>query len=85
MKVRYRIWHLFVTTSVVAVSLPLAKWLLALEASDHPNKPQTTADFVGFYLGSITLVALPLVGIVLLLKRKHSRSAVPGAAAVMGK
>jgi hypothetical protein len=73
MRLRYRIWHLLLTTSVVALSLPLAKWLLALEAMDHPKKQQTPADFVGFYLGAIALVVLPLVGIVVFLKRKSSR------------
>ena len=67
---RYRIWHMLVAMTFVALWLPLSRSLLALEALDHPNKPQTTADFVGFYLGSITLVGLPLAWIALCMKNR---------------
>ena len=61
MRLKFRIWHLLVTMVFVALWLPLSRWLLALEAKDHPTKPQTTADFIGFYLGSLALIVIPMV------------------------
>lgn len=75
MRLRYRIWHLLVAMGFVTLWLPLSKWLLALEAMDHPNKPQTIADFIGFYLGSITLVGLPSVWIAVCMKNRNERFA----------
>ena len=57
---RFRIWHLMVLMVFVGPWVQLSKWLLALEAQDHPLKPQTTADFIGFYLGSLPIAFLPL-------------------------
>lgn len=73
---RYRVWHLLVAMIFVAIWLPLTRWLLALEAMDHPNKPQTAADFVGFYLGSTLLAGLPFVWIALNKNKKNRRQAV---------
>jgi hypothetical protein len=70
---RYRIWHLLVAMTLVALWLSLSRWLLALEAMDHPNKPQTNSDFVGFYLGSTTLVGLPMAWIALRMKSRSKR------------
>ena len=73
MRLRYRIWHLLIAMTFVALWLPLSKWLLALEAMDHPNKPQSTADFIGFYLGSITLLSIPLAWIAGRMKNRKER------------
>lgn len=56
---RFRIWHLLASMATVALWAPLAQGLLALEAQDHSSKPQTTADFIGFYLGAAALACLP--------------------------
>ncbi len=61
---RFRIWHLLMLMVFVACWVPISKWLLAQEALDHPRIPQTTFDVVGFYLGSITIVGIPFVGLV---------------------
>jgi hypothetical protein len=45
---------------LVGLGVQLAKWLLALEAQDHPLKPQTAADFIGFYGASLTIAFLPV-------------------------
>lgn len=74
MRLKYHIWHLLAAMTVVAVSLPLAKWLLALEAMDHPKKVQTTADFIGFYCASIAAIGLPVIFIVAWLKQRRERS-----------
>ena len=60
---KFSIWHLMVVMTMVALWLPLSSWLLAWEALDHPNKPHSTADFIGFYLGSLTAVGFPLAWI----------------------
>lgn len=58
---RFRIWHLLALMATVALWARLAQGLLALEAQDHPAIPQTTADVVGFYLGSVPIALLPWV------------------------
>lgn len=58
---RFRVWHLILAMALMAVWLPMAKWLLALEALDHANRPHTTMDFVGFYVGTTALVVVPVV------------------------
>ena len=58
---RFRIWHLLAAMAFVALWAPLAQWLLALEAQDHPGKPQTTIDVVAFWLGSTTIAGIPIV------------------------
>lgn len=55
---RFRTWHLMAT---VALWVPLAQWLLALEAQDYPSKPQTIFNVVGFYGGSVLIACLPRV------------------------
>ena len=72
---KYRIWHLLVAMALVALSLPLSKWLLELEAMDHPNKPQTTADFVGFYLGSLSIVGIPTACLSIFIKKQIDQRA----------
>lgn len=74
MKFKYRIWHLLAAMTFVALWVPLSKWLLALEALDHPQKPQTVYDFVGFYLGSLSLVGL-LVWVAVFMKKRTARFA----------
>ncbi|QDU90496.1 hypothetical protein Pla175_39010 [Pirellulimonas nuda] len=61
---RFRIWHLLTVMVFVALWVPISNWLLALEAMDHPTTPQTTLDYVGFYVGSIAIVGFPLVAVV---------------------
>lgn len=56
---RYRIGHFLIVMAFVAVWLPLSKWLIELEAKDHPSIPQTAADYVGFYLGSTVPAGIP--------------------------
>ena len=56
---RFRIWHLLASMVTVALWVPLAKWLLALEAQDHPSIPQTSHDVIGFYAGSAPIACLP--------------------------
>jgi hypothetical protein len=58
---RFHIWHILVVMVFVGPWVQLSQWLLKLEASDHPLIPQTTADFVGFYLGSLPIAFLPLL------------------------
>ena len=72
MRLKFRIWHLLVTMVFVALWLPLSRWLLALEAKDHPTKPQTTADFIGFYLGSLALIVIPCVLLIAYKSKKQS-------------
>lgn len=68
---RFRIWHLLVAMAFVACWVPTSKWLLALEAMDHPDKPQTTFDVACFYLGSITIVGIPFVAIVCFIEHRR--------------
>ena len=72
---KYQIWHLLVAMALVALSLPLAKWLLELEAMDHPQKAQTTADFVGFYLGTLSIVGIPTACLSIFIKKRMDRRA----------
>jgi hypothetical protein len=58
---RFRIWHLLAAMAFVALWLPLSRGLLALEAQDHPSKPQGAVDVVAFYAGSATLVGAVMV------------------------
>jgi hypothetical protein len=69
--VRFRIWHLLVVMAFVACWVPISKWLLALEARDHPRIPQTTFDVVCFYLGSITIVGIPFVAVVWFIEHRR--------------
>ena len=68
---RYRVWHLLLAMVIVSLWLPVSAWLLALEATDHANKPQAVADFIGFCLGSFALVILPLTWLALVLKNRR--------------
>lgn len=68
---RFRVAHLLLATLFVAIWLPTARALLAWEAIDHPAKPQTVLDYLGFYLGTITLVAIPFGLVALWLKGRH--------------
>jgi hypothetical protein len=52
---RFRIWHLLAAMGFVALWIPLSRGLLALEAQDHPRKPQGTNDVVGLS-GSAAMV-----------------------------
>lgn len=54
----------------VALWLPLVGWLLAIEAMDHPGRPQTIMDYIGFYLGSTVFVAIPSAVAILILKNR---------------
>ena len=67
---RFRIWHLMVVMVFVACWVPISMWLLALEAMDHRQIPQTTMDVVCFYVGSITFVGIPFVAIVWSIERR---------------
>jgi hypothetical protein len=55
---RFRIWHLLALIALVALWVPLSQWLLALEAQDHPRKPQEAIDVICFYLGTAPIVCL---------------------------
>jgi hypothetical protein len=55
---QFRIGHILVAMVFVGLWLQLAQWLLAL-AQDHPLKPQSTADFIGFYVDSLPIAFLP--------------------------
>jgi hypothetical protein len=58
---KFRVIHLLAAMAFVAIWLPLSRWLLALEARDHPQKPQEWYDVVAFYLGSTVLAIIPIV------------------------
>jgi hypothetical protein len=58
---RFRIWHLLTAMVFVALWIPLSQGLLALEAKDHPWKPQETIDFIAFYLGSAAFACVPII------------------------
>ena len=78
---RFRIWHLLAAMVFVALWVPLSKWLLVLEAKDHPSIPQTTFDVIGFYLGSAAMAGVPVVliaWIVVAVSRKRKREHAQG-------
>ena len=58
---RFRIWHLLAAQVFVALWVPLSRWLLALEAKDHPLKPQTAEEFIAFWLASALVAFLPFM------------------------
>jgi hypothetical protein len=58
---RFRIWHLLVAMVFVALWIPLSQGLLALEAQDHPWKPQEAVDVIAFYLGSAGFACVPII------------------------
>ena len=60
MKIKLHMWHLLLAMTVVAVCFPLCRWLLEIEANDHPNKPHTIADFIGFYTASLMFIVVTL-------------------------
>ena len=70
---RFRIWHLLALMALVALWVPLSQWLLALEAKDHPRKPQEAIDVICFYLGTAPIVCIPVV-IAWIVVRKRSDS-----------
>jgi hypothetical protein len=75
MRMRFRIWHLLAAMVLVALWAPLSKWLSALEAKDHPQKPQETLDVIAFYIGSTAIILIPLAmaWIIMDARRKRKR------------
>jgi hypothetical protein len=61
---RFRVWHVLALMAFLAMWMPLSQGLLALEAKDHPAKPQSALDVVGFYAGTATMLGALIVLIV---------------------
>jgi hypothetical protein len=75
---RFHIWHLLAAMVFCGSWLQLSRWLLALEAQDHPLKPQTAADFIGFYVGSAPLAFIPfMIAWIVVAIRKRKQAPTP--------
>jgi hypothetical protein len=70
---RFRIWHLLAAMAAVAVWASLAPWLQRLEASDHPQRPQTMLDLFGMYFGTAAIVGIVVAGIWFFLASRRSK------------
>jgi hypothetical protein len=57
---RFRVWHLLAAMAFVALWAPLSQSLLALEALDHPQRPQTALEKGAFWIGSAPIAGAPL-------------------------
>ena len=58
---RFRISHVLALMAVVALWAPLSKWLLALEAKDHPAIPQRPVDVIAFYVGTAAMLGAAMI------------------------